>query len=67
MRLTGSQEVVGSNPIFSNSGCGISGGNCDYQGAANNLNNWRVANPNGDINIFSGLYIKRNGNIGLDD
>ena len=49
------------------SGCGISGGNCDYQGAANNLNNWRVANPNGDINIFSGLYIKRNGNIGLDD
>ena len=61
MRLTGSQEVVGSNPIFS------SGGNCDYQGAANNLNNWRVANPNGDINIFSGLYIKRNGNIGLDD
>ena len=55
------RRVVDSVAIL----CG--GGNCDYQGAANNLNNWRVANPNGDINIFSGLYIKRNGNIGLDD
>ena len=42
-------------------------GSLSLRGAANNLNNWRVANPNGDINIFSGLYIKRNGNIGLDD
>ena len=37
------------------------------RGFESHLLQWRVANPNGDINIFSGLYIKRNGNIGLDD